>query len=78
MITLVFAIWFFISRYVFARPAGKRCIVVSSNGTTVSRVRNGSIFHHFPSALPGGARTKDQSGSAQSYCILDCIFHEVH
>ncbi|KAJ4712572.1 snurportin-1 [Melia azedarach] len=63
--------------YVFARPAGKRCIVVSSNGTTVSRVRNGSIFHHFPSALPGGARTKDQSGSAQSYCILDCIFHEL-
>lgn len=63
--------------YVFARPAGKRCIVVSSNGTTVSRERNGSILHHFPSALPSGARTKDPSGSAQSYCILDCIFHEL-
>ncbi|KAK9198230.1 hypothetical protein WN944_013414 [Citrus x changshan-huyou] len=48
--------------YVFARPAGKRCIVVSSNGTTVSRERNGSILHHFPSALPSGARTKDPSG----------------
>ncbi|KAK4569023.1 hypothetical protein RGQ29_004431 [Quercus rubra] len=62
--------------YVFARPAGKRCFVVSSNGTTVSRLRNGSMLHHFPSALPSGARTKDSSGSAQSYSILDCIFHE--
>lgn len=64
-------------RYVFARPSGKRCFVVSSNGTTVSRQRNGSILHYFPSALPSGARTRDHSGSAQSYCILDCIFHEV-
>nr|POE60497.1 snurportin-1 [Quercus suber] len=24
-----------------------------------------------------GARTKDSSGSAQSYSILDCIFHEL-
>ncbi|XVF49634.1 hypothetical protein PTKIN_Ptkin04bG0029000 [Pterospermum kingtungense] len=63
--------------YVFARPAGKRCFVVSSNGTTVSRQRNGSILHHFPSALPAGAKTRDGSGSAQSYCILDCIFHEL-
>ncbi|KAF3964551.1 hypothetical protein CMV_011166 [Castanea mollissima] len=63
--------------YVFARPAGKRCFVVSSNGTTVSRLRNGSMLHHFPSALPSGARTKDSSGSAQSYSILDCIFHEL-
>lgn len=64
-------------RYVFARPAGKRCFVVSSNGTTVSRLRNGSLLHRFPSALPSGARTKGSSCSAQSYCILDCIFHEV-
>ncbi|MBA0593103.1 uncharacterized protein LOC105764787 [Gossypium raimondii] len=63
--------------YVFARPAGKRCFVVSSNGTTVSRQRNGSILHHFPSALPAGAKIRDGSGSAQSYCILDCIFHEL-
>ncbi|GMJ00104.1 hypothetical protein like AT4G24880 [Hibiscus trionum] len=62
--------------YVLARPAGKRCFVVSSNGTTVSRERNGSILHYFPSALPAGAKTRDGSGSAQSYCILDCIFHE--
>ncbi|XXG78504.1 hypothetical protein AAC387_Pa08g2439 [Persea americana] len=62
--------------YVFARPAGKRCFVVSSNGTTVSRLRNGSVLHHFPSALPNGARTKDVSGPAHVFCILDCIFHE--
>ncbi|XP_048138420.1 snurportin-1 isoform X2 [Rhodamnia argentea] len=63
--------------YVFARPSGKRCFVVSSNGITVSRLRNGSVLHRFPSALPGGARTRDVSGSAQSYSILDCIFHEI-
>lgn len=62
--------------YVFARPSGKRCFVVASNGTTISRQRNGSVLHHFPSALPNGARTRDASGSGQSYSILDCIFHE--
>ncbi|KAL3331575.1 hypothetical protein AABB24_035085 [Solanum stoloniferum] len=62
-------------RYVFARPAGKRCFVVSSNGTTISRLRNGVLLHRFPSALPNGARTNN-SKAAQSYCILDCIFHE--
>ncbi|XP_049376204.1 uncharacterized protein LOC125841181 [Solanum stenotomum] len=61
--------------YVFARPAGKRCFVVSSNGTTISRLRNGVLLHRFPSALPNGARTNN-SKAAQSYCILDCIFHE--
>nr|GEV53055.1 snurportin-1 [Tanacetum cinerariifolium] len=61
--------------YVFARPSGKRCFVVSSNGTTVSRLRNGSLLHRFPSDLPNGAKTRDRS--AQSYCILDCIFHEL-
>ncbi|RZR83015.1 hypothetical protein BHM03_00009574 [Ensete ventricosum] len=64
-------------RYVFARPAGNRCFVVSSNGTTISRLRNGSVLHHFPSSLPNGSRTRDMSGPASSYSILDCIFHEV-
>ncbi|CAH1423822.1 unnamed protein product [Lactuca virosa] len=64
-------------RYVFARPSGKRCFVVSSNRTTISRLRNGSLFHRFPSSLPNGARTIEGSRSAQSYCILDCIFHEL-
>lgn len=63
--------------FVFARPSGKRCFVVSSNGTTISRLRNGSILHRFPSKLPNGARTKEvSSGSSNSYSILDCIFHE--
>lgn len=63
--------------FVFARPSGKRCFVVSSNGTTISRLKNGSILHRFPSKLPNGARTKDvNSGSSNSYSILDCIFHE--
>uniref|UniRef100_A0A804QUL1 Snurportin-1 n=1 Tax=Zea mays TaxID=4577 RepID=A0A804QUL1_MAIZE len=61
--------------HVFARPSGKRCLVVSSNGMTISRVRNGSILHRFPSALPNGSK-RDISGPASSYSILDCIFHE--
>ncbi|RAL53467.1 unnamed protein product [Cuscuta campestris] len=61
--------------YVFARPAGKRCFVVSSNGTTISRLRNGTLLHRFPSALPSGSRTNNKS--SQSYCILDCVFHEL-
>ncbi|KAM1978829.1 hypothetical protein ACFX16_015475 [Malus domestica] len=63
--------------YVFARPSGKRCFVVSSDGATISRQRNGSVLHRFPSALPNGSRSRDGSGSAQSYSILDCIFHEM-
>ncbi|KAF4377840.1 hypothetical protein G4B88_031506 [Cannabis sativa] len=63
--------------YVFARPSGKRCFVVASNGTTISRQRNGSVLHHFPSKLPNGSRSRDVSGPAQSYSILDCIFHEL-
>ncbi|CAI9093361.1 OLC1v1028848C1 [Oldenlandia corymbosa var. corymbosa] len=59
--------------YVFARPAGKRCFVVSSNGITISRLRNGILLHRFPSALPSGSR---KNSSSQSYSILDCIFHE--
>ncbi|BBN06619.1 snurportin-1 [Marchantia polymorpha subsp. ruderalis] len=62
--------------YVMSRPAGVRCVVVSSNGTTVSRQRNGRVLHHFPSALPNGARTRDVSCASSVFCILDCIFHE--
>ncbi|KAL6890581.1 hypothetical protein ACP4OV_008836 [Aristida adscensionis] len=61
--------------HVFARPSGKRCLVVSCNGMTISRVRNGSILHRFPSALPNGSK-RGFSGPASSYSILDCIFHE--
>ncbi|MCL7023818.1 hypothetical protein MKW94_021370 [Papaver nudicaule] len=44
---------------------------------SISRIRNGSILHSFPSALPNGSvKTRDNSGSTHSYCLLDCIFHE--
>ncbi|GER36531.1 Snurportin-1, partial [Striga asiatica] len=39
-------------------------------------LRNGSLLHRFPSALPNGSRVSNSSRSGQSYCILDCIFHE--
>ncbi|KAI3995425.1 hypothetical protein MKX01_006647 [Papaver californicum] len=72
--------------YVYARPSEKRCFVVSSDGTTVNRLRNGSILHHFesfdfhilthfPSSLPNGS-AKIRGDNSESYCILDCIFHE--
>lgn len=51
--------------------------MVASNGITVSRLRNGSMLHRFPSSLPNGSRTNNNTRSGQSYCILDCIFHEV-
>ncbi|KAI5080951.1 hypothetical protein GOP47_0004134 [Adiantum capillus-veneris] len=62
--------------YVMARPAGERCLVVSSNGATVSRLRNGRILHCFPSALPSGARTREAVTSSRVFCILDCVFHK--
>ncbi|PRQ16994.1 hypothetical protein RchiOBHm_Chr7g0190291 [Rosa chinensis] len=62
--------------YVLPRPAGRRCFVVSSDGTTISRQRNGTVLHRFPSALPHGSRNRDGSGPP-SYSILDCIFHEM-
>ncbi|XP_075477663.1 uncharacterized protein LOC142518739 isoform X2 [Primulina tabacum] len=33
-------------------------------------------MHRFPSALPNGSRSSNSSRSGQSYCILDCIYHE--
>lgn len=52
--------------------------MISSNGTTVSRLRNGRVFHRFPSKLPNGARAKNVAAASNVYCILDCVFHEVH
>ncbi|KAJ7530257.1 hypothetical protein O6H91_15G086700 [Diphasiastrum complanatum] len=62
--------------YVMARPAGKRCLVISSSGTTFSRTRNGKLLHCFPSALPNGAKIRDVAAPSHVFCILDCIFHE--
>ncbi|KAF0709675.1 Aste57867_5795 [Aphanomyces stellatus] len=60
--------------YVLPRPDGKRCLVVSSSGTTIARTSSGSILKKFPSSLPCGSR-KTNIGQDQ-YCVLDCIFHE--
>jgi hypothetical protein len=75
-LTLLQQFNFSVYRHVCARPAGKRCLVMSSNGITISRLRNGTILHRFPSALPNGSK-RGISGPASSYSILDCIFHEV-
>ena len=57
------------------RPEGKRCLVISSQHTTVSRHRNGSTLHKFSSRLPNGSRAST-AGSGDNFCILDCVFHE--
>jgi hypothetical protein len=57
------------------RPEGRRCLVISSQQMTISRHRNGSILHRFPSILPNGSRAS-MAGSGDDFCILDCIFHE--
>lgn len=62
-------------RYVMPRPEGRRCLVISSHQMTISRHRNGSILHRFPSVLPNGSRAS-MAGSGDDFCILDCIFHE--
>ncbi|KAG0584032.1 hypothetical protein M758_3G180800 [Ceratodon purpureus] len=61
--------------FIMPRPEGQRCLVISANGVTLSRQRNGRILHSFPSALPNGARTKEVAAGSHVYCILDCIFH---
>lgn len=43
-------------RYVMPRPEGQRCLLISSGGQTVARMRNGVQMARFPSALPGGSR----------------------
>lgn len=58
-----------------ARPEGLRCLVIASHQCTISRHRNGSILHKFPSPLPNGSRTS-KAGSGDDVCVLDCIFHE--
>ena len=57
------------------RPEGHRCLVISSQHTTISRHRNGSVLHKFSSALPNGSR-ESAAGSGDDFCILDCVFHE--
>lgn len=55
-------------------PVGKRCLVTASRGQTKAYSRTGAFMRRFPSHLPGGCHKLAQH---QSYCILDCIYHEI-
>ena len=58
--------------YVAPRPSGRRCLVVTSNGSTKAHGRSGKP-RTFPSALPSGSRA---TRSGLCACELDCIFSE--
>eukprot|EP00242_Pyramimonas_sp_CCMP2087_P014178 CAMPEP_0198218704 /NCGR_PEP_ID=MMETSP1445-20131203/70703_1 /TAXON_ID=36898 /ORGANISM="Pyramimonas sp., Strain CCMP2087" /LENGTH=394 /DNA_ID=CAMNT_0043895857 /DNA_START=64 /DNA_END=1244 /DNA_ORIENTATION=+ len=60
--------------YVLSHPEGERCLVIATRGGTITRRRNGSILHKFPSWLPNGSRAANASN--EQYCILDAVFHE--
>lgn len=60
-------------RYALPRPEGQRCLVVSSRGQTLARLRNGVLFERFASPLPSGS--PGQPGGEDSFCILDCVYH---
>ena len=57
---------------VAARPAGRRCLVTTSGGSTRAHSRHGKP-RTFPSALPNGSRA---TRSGLCACELDCIFCE--
>ena len=57
-------------------PIGKRCLVISSHGTTSAYDRIGQLINNFPSLLPGGC-SRTYRLSSRDYCILDCIYHEI-
>lgn len=59
--------------FVRPRPEGRHCIVVSSKGRTMSRLRTGEVLHSFQSLLPAGGHTP---GQGTGHCILDCIFND--
>ncbi|KAG1677386.1 hypothetical protein FOA52_010766 [Chlamydomonas sp. UWO 241] len=59
--------------FVMARPEGRRVLLVSSGGRTVSRTRTGAVLHRMTSSLPEGSAA---SLSGSDACILDCVYHE--
>ena len=61
--------------FVLPRVEGKRCLVISSNGRTVSRDKNGIIIHQFDSPLPSGSQKLRSCGSQGMFCILDCTYN---
>ncbi|RIB04552.1 hypothetical protein C2G38_2222078 [Gigaspora rosea] len=61
--------------YVVLCPIGKRCIVISAKGKTVSRLRNGCEMNRFESPLPAGSSSY-KGNKTSDYCILDCIYDQ--
>lgn len=51
----------------------QRVLVIASNGITISRKPDGTIFNKFVSLLPNGSQTTKESHS--QFCILDCLYH---
>ena len=62
------------SWYVMPRPAGRRCLVTATNGSTRAQGRSGKPWM-FPSTLPNGSRASRVCGGL-SACELDCIWCE--
>ncbi|KAL3867503.1 hypothetical protein ACJMK2_044704 [Sinanodonta woodiana] len=56
-------------------PFGKRCLVVSSQGSTNVYSKTGYRVNTFPSHLPGGNRKLH--GKYRDNCILDCVYNEM-
>ncbi len=59
--------------YVIPRPEGTRVLVISANGSTISRRESGVTLENFKSLLPNGS-PKTRGGDL--FCILDCIYRE--
>lgn len=57
-------------------PVAKRCLVVSSKGSTRSYARNGYRIANFLSPLPGGSKATD--GKYSDFCLLDCVVSDLH
>lgn len=60
--------------FILPRPEGKRCLIISSKGKTISYLESGQILHYFRSVLPGGGLSSRQGSSA----ILDCIYSPIN
>ncbi|CAJ0762507.1 19846_t:CDS:10 [Entrophospora sp. SA101] len=61
--------------YVVLCPVGKRCLVTSAKGNTMSRLRNGGVMDVFESNLPAGG-SNYKGNKTTDYCILDCVYDQ--
>jgi snurportin-1 len=72
--------------YVIPRIEGRRCLVISNNGKTVSRDKNGITIHRFHSILPNGGNSSRGNNKMTSsgihgaksgnFSIFDCIYND--